>query len=623
MVLVRRAIELNPHHLNSLHRVVSADHYRRGEYEEALTHVKRSNLPNYVGTPILWAAAAGQLGRASEVKAALDLLRRNHPAYLDPDMVRSFHTTWVWEDELVDHLSEGFMKAKALDLATGTTGSSSVTLRTPAATDSGKTAAVARANPDSARQGTTSASIAVLPFTDMSAAKDQDWFCDGVAEEILNALSQLKGMRVAARASAFSFRGKGDDLKAIGEKLQVATVLDGSVRRSGDQVRITVRLSDVTNGYQLWSDRYDRGLSDIFDVQEEIATAVAARLRGTLSDDNGAQPHVVRYTENQEAYHLFLRGRHLWYSRSKGSLQRARELFEEACRQDPNYVLPWVGLAELFAIQSLYGFEKEEYTKPRALEAVNRALAINDKVADAHRAQGFSLLWCVDYAPRLAAEAFERSIALDATSGLSHIWFAWPTWPGRENVAIAAARRAQELDPLNPYVHSLAGAIYDAYGRGGQGLREFDRAFEIDPNYLVGLYLAGGVYSRLGRDTEALQLFSRGVELSGRAPFYLSYYAWALARAGRIKEARAALAELESRAQTEYVEHLHLAIVYSALGELDRAFELLELGVRAHNGWIGSPRMPMFENFRKDPRYAAHLRRIGHPDAAWASSLLS
>jgi tetratricopeptide (TPR) repeat protein len=381
-------------------------------------------------------------------------------------------------------------------------------------------------------------------------------------------------------------------------------------------VRITVRLSDVTNGYQLWSERYDRNLSDIFDVQEEIAKAVAVRLRGTRIDDSGTQPHVVRHTENQEAYHLFLRGRHLWYSRSKGSLQRALELFEEASLKDPNYVLPWVGLADLYAIQSLYGFEREEYAMPRALEAVNRALAINDKVGDAHRARGFYLLFGGE-PPYGAAEAFERSIALDPTSGLSHIWFGWPTWPGREKVAIAAARRAQELDPLNPYIHSLAGAIYDFYGRGGEGLREFDKAFEIDPNYVVGLYLGGGVYSRLGRDAEALRLFARGVELSGRAPFYLSYYAWALARAGRIKEARAALAELDARSKTEYVQHLHLAVVHSALGEMDRAFELLELAVRARNGWIGSPRMPMFENFRKDRRYSEHLRRIGQPDADW------
>ena len=447
MSLVRRAIELNPQHLNVLHLVVLVDHYRRGEYEDALTHAKRTNLPNNVGTLILGAAAAGRLQRVAEVRTAFDGLRRNFPAYVEPEKAGSLLDLWCWDGAIVQDLLDGFLQAKALDSAPGTPGAPSGAQRSPVS-DPGKTPAVAR-----------SASIAVLPFADMSAAKDQDWFCDGVAEEILNALSQVKGLRVAARASAFSFRGKEDDLKTIGDKLQVATVLDGSVRRSGDQLRITVRLSDVTNGYQLWSERYDRGLSGIFDVQEEIAKAVAARL--SPSDDSSAQPQVVRHTENQEAYHLYLRGRHLWYSRTKSSLQRARELFEEASRKDPNYVLPWVGLAELFAIQSLYGFEREDYVRPRAIEAVKRALALNDRVGDAHRAHAFSLLFCVEYAPQSAAKAFERSIALDPTSGLSHIWLGWPTWPGREEIAIAAARRAQELDPLNPYIHSLAGAVYD------------------------------------------------------------------------------------------------------------------------------------------------------------------
>ena len=603
MSLIRRGMELTPQHLNALHVVGAVDHYRRGDYEDALTQAKRSNLPHHMGSLVIGAAAAGQLQRVTEAKAAFDGLRRHRPEYIDPEKTRSFLSAWMWEGDLVDALMDGFAKARALDTAPGTAASSAS--HRPPVNDSGKTAAVTR-----------SASIAVLPFADMSAAKNQDWFCDGVAEEILNALSQVKGLRVAARASAFSFRGKGDDLKTIGDKLQVATVLDGSVRRSGDQLRITVRLSDVTNGYQLWSERYDRSLSGIFDVQEEIAKAVAARL--SPSDDSTAQPQVVRHTENQEAYHLYLRGRHLWYSRTKNSLQRARELFEEASRKDPNYVLPWVGLADLFAIQSLYGFEREEYANARALDAVNRALALNDRVADAHRARGFWLFFCADFDPKATADAFARSIALDPTSGLSHVWFGYLTWPGREDVAIAAARRAQELDPLNPYIHSLAGAIYDLYGRSQEGLREFDKALEIDPNYLVTLYLAGGVYSRLGRHDEALRLFAKGVELSGRAAFYLSYYAWALARAGQMEEARAALAELESRAQTEYIQHLHIAVVRSALGEMDRAFELLELAVRDRNGWIGSPRQPMFENFRRDPRYAEHLRRIGHPDAEWA-----
>jgi TolB-like protein/Tfp pilus assembly protein PilF len=616
MAIIRRAIDLTPQHLNALHVVVAIDHYRRGEFEDALAQAKRSNLQNHGGTQIVAAAAAGQLQRVNEARAAFDGLRRTRPEYVDPERTRAFMATWLWEADVLDALVDGFVKARALD-TTPATVVSSASHRTPIS-DSGRTVSPVAPKPSGEGGVTRGASIAVLPFTDMSAAKDQDWFCDGVAEEILNALSQVKDLRVAARASAFSFRGKGDDLKAIGDKLQVTTVLDGSVRRSGDQLRITVRLSDVRNGYQLWSERYDRSLTAIFDVQEEIAKAVAARL--SPSDDSMARPQVVRHTENQEAYHLYLRGRHLWYSRTKGSLQRAQQLFEEASRKDPNYVLPWVGLADLFAIQSLYGFEREEYANRRALDAANQALALNDRVADAHRARGFSLLFCGNYDPKAAADAFERSLALDPTSGLSHAWFGWPTWPGRDDVAIAAARRAQELDPLNPYIHCLAGATYDAYGHSQDALRQFDKAVEIDPNYLVAQYYGGGVYSKLGLHDEALKLFAKGVELSGRAPYYLSCYAWGLARAGRVEEARAGLAELESRATTEYVQHLQLAVVHSALGDLDRAFELLELAVRDHSGWIGCPRIPLFENFRRDPRYAEHLRRIGHPDAEWAST---
>ncbi len=188
------------------------------------------------------------------------------------------------------------------------------------------------------------ASIAVLPFTDMSAAKDQDWFCDGIAEEILNALTPLKGLRVAARTSAFSFKGKSDDLRTIGEKLNVTTVLDGSVRRAGDRVRITVQLSDVANGFQLWSERYDRELKDIFDVQDEIAKAIAERLRVTLA--GGKDDRLVEQgTTNVEAYQLYLKGRAL-LGRRGASIPLALDLFRKAVEIDPDYSLAWAGIAD-------------------------------------------------------------------------------------------------------------------------------------------------------------------------------------------------------------------------------------------------------------------------------------
>src|SRR5262245_11109037 len=216
--------------------------------------------------------------------------------------------------------------------------------------------------PDSAlRPAEPATSIAVLAFTDMSAAKDQDWFCDGIAEEILNALSPLEGLRVAARTSAFSFKGKGDDLRTIGEKLKVTTVLEGSVRRAGDRVRITVQLSDVANGFQLWSERYDRELKDIFDVQDEIAKTIAERLRVTLA--GGKDDRLVeRVTTNVQAYQLYLKGRAL-VDRRGASVAAGIDLLRRAVELDPGYSLAWAGVADALTVQAYAGVARGSESK--------------------------------------------------------------------------------------------------------------------------------------------------------------------------------------------------------------------------------------------------------------------
>src|SRR5207247_3190051 len=210
--------------------------------------------------------------------------------------------------------------------------------------ESGVASAAKPASDIGARPAERVASIAVLPFTDMSAAKDQDWFCDGIAEEILNALTPLNGLRVAARMSAFSFKGKSDDLRTIGEKLNVTTVLAGSVRRAGDRLRITVQLSDVANGFQLWSERYDRELQDIFDVQDEIAKAIAERLRVTLAGDKHDRL-VEQGTANVEAYQFYLKGRAL-VDRRGASVPVGLDLLRKAVDLDPEYSLAWAGIAD-------------------------------------------------------------------------------------------------------------------------------------------------------------------------------------------------------------------------------------------------------------------------------------
>jgi serine/threonine-protein kinase len=462
----------------------------------------------------------------------------------------------------------------------------------------------------SRRESHAPRSIAVLPFTDMSPGKDQDYFCEGMAEEIINALNGVAGLRVAARSSAFRFKAGERDLREIGRALDVSLVLEGSVRTAGNRLRVTAQLNEAHSGYQVWSRRYDRGLDDVFATQDEIAADIVKALAPDLGSD--AAPLIVRHTDNQEAYHLFLRGRHHWYARSPGALQKALRYFEEATQKDPDYALPYVGLADLYTVQALYYYATPEAVRPRARAAAERALAINDRLADAHRAIGFIQLFD-DWDVRSAVRSFEKSIELDATSALSHIWLGWPVWPGRAPVALAAAKRAQELDPLNPYMSILRGSILDFWGHADEGIEEAQKALDLDPNYLPGLYLTGAILTRRGRHDAALPLFAKAVDISARAPFMLACQGWALVTAGRSDDARALIVELERRAATEPVSPLHRAVVFAALGQLDEAFELLEAAVRARDGWIGTPQLQLFDGFRGDPRFTAHLRRIGHP----------
>jgi len=595
--MVRRAIDLDPNHLGMLHTGLFVDHYRKKDYEEALAQAKRINAFETATVALSLASAAGQLGRADESRAALEALDRRHPSHRSLDAARS-HWAWFLRDrELIDRLMEGFEKARALVV------------------DPAPSAAIKA--PTSGR----TASIAVLPFTDMSASKDQDWFCDGIAEEILNALSGLKGLSVAARASAFSFRGKGDDLKAIGDKLHVTTVLDGSVRRAGDQLRITVRLSEVANGYQLWSERYDRPIDDIFNVQDEIAKAVAGRLRLALGDDPANLPRVVRHTQNQEAYDLYLRGRHHWYSRNRGALQKALQYYQQAAEKDPNYPLPWVGLTDLYTVQGIYAYERATEVGPKARASLETALVLNDRLADTHRARGFMQIF-FDWDLKAAVKSLEKSVEMDPTSALSYAWLAWASvWPGRKEAALAASERARELDPLNIYIISITAQVFNFWGFSERGRGDARKALDMDPNSLVGLYVCGGICSRLGHHREARDAFSRAVDVSERAPYYVGYLAWAEATAGNEAQARKGLAELESRSATEYVAPLFRAMVHAALGERDRAFALLDEAVVDRNCWLASPRLPLFDGFRKDPRFADHLRLIGHPDEADSRSV--
>jgi TolB-like protein len=329
--LSERAMQINPGHPGWLHFVVFTRQFAHGAFEEALQAARRVNIPNFFWMHFAIAAACGQLGRAEEGKAAYDAMVRIAPALGDGANLREFVSRWYWSEEMIESLLDGVQRSSERS----STVPSDARHKPPSAPSgvprtSSSTQSTPQSESTSLRAG--DASIAVLPFADLSEKKDQDWFCDGIAEEIMNALSGLPGLRVAPRTSAFSFRGRADDLEAIGERLNVNTVLEGSVRRAGDRVRITTRLSDAQLGRQLWSERFDRELKDIFDVQDEIARAVADRLRVTIA---GAGVRLVqKATTNIAAYELMLKGR-VFLNRRGPAIANAIPCFEQAIALDP------------------------------------------------------------------------------------------------------------------------------------------------------------------------------------------------------------------------------------------------------------------------------------------------
>ena len=348
------------------------------------------------------------------------------------------------------------------------------------------------------------ASIAVLAFSDMSAAKDQDWFCDGIAEEILNALTPLKGLRVAARTSAFSFKGKSDDLRTIGEKLNVTTVLEGSVRRAGDRVRITVQLSDVANGFQLWSERYDRELKDIFDVQDEIAKAIAERLRVTLA--GGKDDRLVEQaTTNIEAYELYLKGRAL-VDRRGASVPAGLDLLRKAVELDPGYSLAWAGIADALTVLAYSGAARGSESKPQAMAAARRSIELDPASAAGHTALACATL-LYENNRAMAKQEFERALELSPGYGMGRCWYAlfYFQWAcGDFERGIAEARRALDSDPLSAYVTMNLGVCLFTAGRLDEAIETCRRAIQLDPESFVARWALGIALGMAGRFEEAV-----------------------------------------------------------------------------------------------------------------------
>ena len=471
--------------------------------------------------------------------------------------------------------------------------------------------------PDSPpRPAERATSIAVLAFTDMSAAKDQDWFCDGIAEEILNALTPLKGLRVAARTSAFSFKGKGDDLRTIGEKLNVTTVLEGSVRRAGDRVRITVRLSEVATGFQLWSERYDRELKDIFDVQDEIAKSIAERLRVTLV--GGKDDRLVEQaTPNIEAYQFYLKGRAL-VDRRGANVPAGLDLLRKAVELDPAYSLAWAGVADALTVLGYSGAARGSELKAQALAAARRSIELDPVSSVGHTSLACATL-LYENNRAVAKESFERALELNPSNAMGRCWyghFYWNWACGDYERGIAEARRALDGDPLSAYVTMTLGVSLFTAGRLDEAIDTCRRATQLDPESFVARWALGVSLGLARRFDEAVSTLEAAAKMSGRHSLALTSLAGVFGESGKPAEALTLHRELMDRSSRGYVSPTHLALTADAAGHRDEAIAF------AHRAWderepsfiLWARQFPQYRALHSDPRFASILREMDSPE---------
>ena len=454
-------------------------------------------------------------------------------------------------------------------------------------------------------------SIGVLPFANMSASPDNEYFSDGITEEILNALSRIPTLKVAARTSTFALKGKSLSITEIGQLLNVKTILEGSVRRMGQRVRISAQLVSAKDGYHIWSERYDREMEDVFEIQDEIARSIVDRLKVKLTAAQG-EALGKRHTENVEAYELYLRGRHCWYRWNvKGMLEKAIEHYQNALAKDPDYALAYHGLADAYSVPGLWGFLPTSEAIPKALAAATRAVELAPELAESRTSLGFVQLLNWDWVG--AESSLLHAIDLNPRHALAHSFHAWLlSTLDRQSEAAEAARVGQELDPLSPATNGIA-ALVSYHGREyDQAISECERALERDRASFLALLAMTLSYSAKGMYKEAISHAKRGVALSPNVNLLRALLAAVYAMAGERAEAESVLAELMERSKQVYVAPTMMSWSYANLDEPDVAFEWLEKACSARDCTLGfGIRVPLYDKISADARFQELLACLG------------
>ena len=455
-------------------------------------------------------------------------------------------------------------------------------------------------------------SIAVLPFDNLSRDPDNAYFAEGVQDEILTRLAKVADLKVISRTSTQRFKSAPADLREIAKQLGVTHILEGSVQKAGDSVRVNVQLINALTDVHLWADTYDRKLTDIFAIESEIAKNVAENLKARL-DGRAEEVLAARPTENPEAHELYLKGRYFWNRRSTASLRKAGDYFQKAIDLDPKYALAYAGLADVHSLVPVYAGTAPQDDVPKALAAARKAVELDDRLAESHTSLGNALVSSVQLK---AAEAeFRRALELNPNYATAHQWLAECLFgQGRFSESLAENERAHELDPLSliinaSYASSLAGA-----GRYEEAVKQARKTLDLDPELVPGHEILGQIYEDEGKLNEAIIEYSKANEL-GPTPSNFAMLAHAYAKTGRMGETRKILDKLSDLSGQQYVGSYPLAIVHLALGEKDEALRLLEQSFVERDillqGLFGSIKIDKrLDPLRHDPRFQKLVERF-------------
>jgi TolB-like protein/Flp pilus assembly protein TadD len=465
---------------------------------------------------------------------------------------------------------------------------------------SGSTAATAAA---------AATAIAVLPFANISGDPENEYLCDGLSEELINGLTQVPDLRVVAHSSSFAFKGRDSDVREIGRQLNVGSLLEGSVRKSGDRIRISAQLINAADGYHVWSEQYDRKLVDVFAIQDEISAAILQQLKIRLLTPRRT---ARRPTDSVEAYHLYLKGRTFWHRRFRGRLQNAIECFERAIEIDPRFAQAYTGLADCYGTLGVWAFARPESVFPKARDLARRALDIDDTLAEAHASLGLIdtfFGWDWDAAGR----DFARAIDLNPGSALTRLWNGhYLSIVGRFDEAFTEMRIAQDLDPLSPVVSANLGWTYTLAHQYDRAIEELQAALGFDPaNGLAHFYL-GYAFAERKKFSDAIRSFEKAREETGGMPWLAESLGWVRGLAGNERAAGAALDDATRRMQTGYVPRSALALLHLGLGDDRAVLDCLEQGLAERDAlmvWIEC--MPCFDRLHGRPRFEALLRGLG------------